>query len=120
MQFSVAGDGGELRSEVCNENPNDDERLRERGWELCDSWSGVWRRTTAWPASSEKVAAEVDEATYVIRGLWGNPRPDSFGYLAWEEPAAAPAWQFWKSSQEKPLKFPKLGLSTAPEPDPNK
>lgn len=119
MQFAVSPDGRSLRTEVCDGSAEEDQRLRERGWELVDAWSGVWARTTPWPASAEKVAEAVAEAAHVVRNLWGNPRPDSFGYLAWQEPPEAPGWQFWKSTKEKPLQFPSLGLSRAPEPDPN-
>ncbi|MCC2593877.1 hypothetical protein LKO27_10720 [Tessaracoccus sp. OS52] len=119
MQFSVSPEGDTLRTEVSNESAGDDERLRERGWELCDEWSGVWRRSTPWPAAPEKVEEAVSEAAFVVRAVWGNPRPGNFGYLAWQEPEAAPGWQFWKAGKEKQLKFPNLGLPAAPEPDPN-
>lgn len=118
MQFSVSADGEQLHSEVTN-GTSDDERLAGRGWRLCDEWGGVWRRSTAWPATKEQVTEAVNEAAYVVRGLWGNPRPEGFGYLAWEEPAPAPAWQFWKSGKEKQLGFPDLGIPRAPEPDAN-
>lgn len=118
MQFSVSPEGDQLHAEVTN-GTADDDRLPGRGWELCDAWGGVWRRSTVWPATTEQVTETVTEAAFVVRGLWGNPRPEGFGYLAWEEPAPAPAWQFWKSAKEKPLTFPDLGLPKAPEPDPN-
>lgn len=118
MQFSVSAEGDQLHAEITN-GSSDDERLASRGWELCDAWGGVWRRSTAWPATAERVTEAVNEAAFVVRNWWGNPRPDGFGYLAWEEPTPSPAWQFWKSGKEKPLTFPGLGLPKAPEPDPN-
>lgn len=118
MQFSVPVEGGQLHTEVTN-GTSDDERLPARGWELCDAWGGVWRRSTPWPAEPEQLTEAVNEAAFVLRNVWGNPRPDSFGYLAWQEPVPAPAWQFWKSGKEKTLQFPELGLPKAPEPDSN-
>lgn len=119
MQFAVTDDGATLRCEVCCESPEDDERLRDRGWVMIDEWSGVWRRTLSLPADRAEVAQAVMESMLVLRQFWGNVHADGFGYLAWRDAAPRPSWQFWKPSGETPLTFPELGLPKAKEPDAN-
>lgn len=108
MQFAVLD--GSLRTEVCSDSPEDEPKLRERGWELSDAWSGVWVREIPWPASREDIAKEVAEASYALRGVWGQARLDSFGYHAWQEAEDAPSWMFWKSSKDRVLTMDELGL----------
>lgn len=108
LQFARTAEG--LRAEVCNESPEDEPRLRDRGWELTDSWSGVWGRHFAWPSDAASAEAAVIETTHVVRNLWRVTKPDGFTYLAWLEAGPKQAWEFWKSGDDKELLFPELGL----------
>lgn len=119
VQFSVTDDGATLRFEACNESPEDDERLRERGWVMVDEWSGVWRRELPLPAERAQVEWAVTESLLVLSQLWGHARSDGFGYLAWRDAVARPWWQFWRPSGESTLTFQQLGLPKAAEPDAN-
>lgn len=119
MQFSATPDGNELRAEVSNEVPDVDERIGERGWELIDEWSGVWRRSVPAAASNDDVTKLVAEALFLVKGRWGQARSDEFGYLAWRDVGQRPWWQFWKPKGEVDLKFPELGLRRSAAPDPN-
>ena len=103
-------EGATLRVEVCNESPGDEPRLRDRGWVLVDSWSGVWRREWPWSADVATLEGVVAEASHPLRNLWRQTKPDGFTYLAWQERAPRAAWQFWKSDADVDLTFPDLGL----------
>lgn len=117
FQFTVTPDGSALWSEVCNESPEDDPRLTERGWVMIDEWSGVWRRTLDLPASDEAIDDAVNQALIVLAGMWGVGRSDGFGYLAWQDQPERAWWQFWKPQGEVELKFPELDLPVANIPD---
>lgn len=112
MQFAaLEGDAGRvLRAEVCRDSPDDEPRLRERGWELVDTWSGLWRRDI--PASSDQggVQALVVESINALRISFGVRDPEGFTYLSWQETPAKAGWQFWKSGEDKDLKWAGLGI----------
>ncbi len=112
MQFSsVEGtDGRVLRAEVCRDSPEDEPRLRKSGWELVDSWSGLWRRDIPAGSEGEAVQALVLEAINALRLSFGIKQPDGFTYLSWQEAPPKAGWQFWKSGEDKDLKWADLGL----------
>ncbi len=112
MQFAhVRGtDGPVLRAEVCRDLPEDEPRLRDNGWELVDSWSGLWRRDA--PAGSDEAAVDalVLEAINALRLSFGIRQPEGFTYLSWQEAPPKAGWQFWKSGGDKDLTWEGLGL----------
>ena len=112
MQFASLEleSGSVLRAEVCRDAMDDEPRLRGNGWELVDSWSGLWRRDI--PASSDGLAVEglVLEAINAMRFSFGIKQPDGFTYLSWQEAAPKAGWQFWKSGDDKDLKWSDLGI----------
>lgn len=99
-----------LRAEVCNNNPEDNPRIADRGWVLKDQFAGVWRRDVPWPSSDADLKRAVAEATHVLRNIWREVTLSGFSYLAWIEDSAPPAWMFWKPKKDKDLRFPDLGL----------
>ena len=111
MQFAAleGGVGRVLRAEVCRDSPDDEPRLRDRGWELVDTWSGLWRRDI--PAESDAAAVKtlVRESVNALRSSLGV-HGEEFTYLSWQESAPKAAWQFWRSGEDKDLKWPGLGL----------
>ncbi len=112
MQFAAleSDSGPVLRAEVCRDSPDDEPRLRERGWELVDTWSGLWRRDL--PASSDHsgVQSLVMEAINALRLSFGIRDPEGFTYLSWQETQPKAGWQFWKSGEDKDLRWADLGL----------
>lgn len=112
MQFaSLEGDTGRvLRAEVCRDSPDDEPRLRERGWDLVDSWSGLWRRDFPVSSSEDDVQELVLESISALRLSFGVRNADGFTYLSWQETPPKAGWQFWKSGEDKDLKWPALGL----------
>ena len=112
MQFAALDSDGVrvLRAEVCRDSPDDEPRLRKRGWELVDTWSGLWRRDV--PASPGKDAQQslVAEAISALRLSFGVKGPEGFTYLSWQESPPKAGWQFWKSGQDEDLKWPDLDL----------
>lgn len=112
MQFAaLESDAGRvLRAEVCRDSPDDEPRLRERGWELVDTWSGLWRRDI--PASSDEggVRSLVLESINAVRTAFGVRDPGGFTYLSWQETPPKAGWQFWKSGEDKDLTWANLGL----------
>ena len=112
MQFASLAEGGGkvVRAEVCRDSPDDEPRLRESGWELVDSWSGLWRRDIPAESDSAAVSSLVLEAINAVRLSFGVRQPDGFTYLSWQETPPKAAWQFWKSGKDKDLQWPDLGL----------
>ncbi len=112
MQFAVleGTSGRVLRAEVCRDSPEDEPRLRERGWELVDTWSGLWRRDIAVTSERDGVQALVLESINALRLSFGIKEPEGFTYLSWQESAPKAAWQFWKSGEDKDLKWSDLGV----------
>lgn len=114
MQFAAlsSGAGGVLRAEVCRDSPDDEPRLRSRGWELVDTWSGLWRRDI--PAESDPTAVQtlVRESINALRSSFGVQHPEGFTYLSWQESQPKSGWQFWKTGEDKDLKWPGLDLPT--------
>lgn len=112
MQFArlKRADGSVLRAEVCQDSPGDEPRLREGGWELVDSWSGLWRRDIPAESDGAAVHALVMEAINALRLSFGIRQPDGFTYLSWQEAAPKAGWQFWRSGQDKDLTWDDLGL----------
>lgn len=112
LMFSrLPGASGEvLRAEVCNDDPQDNERIRARGWELTDMFAGVWRREVPWPTDEAQRKQAVAEATHVLRNVWGEATLAGFVYHAWIENSAPPAWKFWAPKKDTELRFPNLGL----------
>ncbi len=113
MQFaSLDGtDGRVLRAEVCGDSPGEEPRLRSSGWELVDSWSGLWRRDIPADSDSAAVSALALEAINALRMSFGVREPDGFTYLSWQEAPPKAGWQFWKSGEDKDLVWADLGLS---------
>ncbi len=112
MQFArlEGADGRVLRAEVCQDSPEDVPRLREGGWELIDSWSGLWRRDIPAESDTAAVSALVMDAINAVRLSFGVRQPDGFTYLSWLEAAPRAGWQFWKSGKDKDLTWDHLGL----------
>ena len=112
MQFAVleGAAGRVLRAEVCRDSPEDEPRLRERGWELVDTWSGLWRRDIDVTSEREGVQTLVLESINALRLSFGVREPEGFTYLSWQEAPPKAAWQFWKSGEDKDLKWSDLGL----------
>lgn len=112
MSFSrVKGDVGDvLRTEVCNDDPTDNERIRARGWELKDMFAGVWRREVPWPTDEKDLKQAVAETTHVLRNVWKEATLDGFVHYGWVENSAPPAWMFWAKKKDKELTFPTLSL----------
>lgn len=112
MQFaSLQGtDGAVLRAEVCRDSPDDEPRLRHNGWELVDSWSGLWRRDVSPDPDGAAVQGLVLEAINALRLSFGIKQPNGFTYLSWQEAPSKAGWQFWKSGEDKDLKWAELGL----------
>ena len=112
LQFALLDSdaGAVLRAEVCRDSPEDELRLRSKGWELVDTWSGLWRRDIPAGAGSEAVQGLVRETIFAVRSSFGVRQPDGFTYLSWQEASPRAAWQFWKPNQDKELKWPGLGL----------
>ncbi len=112
MQFAslAATDGRVLRAEVCRDLPDDEPRLRSNGWELVDSWSGLWRRDIPGGSDADVVSALVLEAINALRLSFGFREPEGFTYLSWQEAGSKAGWQFWKSGEDKDLRWPDLGL----------
>lgn len=112
MQFASLddGSGGVLRAEVCRDSPDDEPRLRNRGWELVNTWSGLWRRDI--PANSDKDAQQalVLESINALRLSFGIRDSEGFTYLSWQEAPPKAGWQFWKSVEDKDLKWSDLGV----------
>lgn len=112
MQFAAleGGAGRVLRAEVCRDSPEDEPRLRDRGWELVDTWSGLWRRDI--PAGSDRDAQQalVRESINALRLSFGVQQPEGFTYLSWQESTPKAGWQFWKSGEDKDLQWADLGL----------
>ncbi|MDO5736624.1 MAG: hypothetical protein Q4P15_09140 [Propionibacteriaceae bacterium] len=112
MQFAVLENDGSrvLRAEVCRDSPEDEPRLRDRGWELVDTWSGLWRRDIPASADAKSVQALVLESINALRISFGVREPEGFTYLSWQESPPKAGWQFWKSGEDKDLKWSDLGL----------
>ena len=112
MQFASlhAADGRVLRAEVCRDSPDDEPRLRNNGWELVDSWSGLWRRDIPAGSDGDTVSALVLEAINALRLSFGIRDPEGFTYLSWQEASSKAGWQFWKSGEDEELRWPDLGL----------
>ncbi len=112
MQFASleTTDGHVLRAEVCRDSPDDEPRLRSNGWELVDSWSGLWRRDIPGKSDADAVSALVLEAINALRSSFGIREPEGFTYLSWQEVSPKAGWQFWKSGEDKDLRWPDLGL----------
>lgn len=112
MQFALLDNdsGRVLRAEVCRDAPEDEPRLRDRGWVLVDTWSGLWRRDVPAVRESEGVRDVVLEAINALRLSFGIRDAEGFTYLSWQESPPRASWQFWKSAEDKDLKWPKLGL----------
>ncbi len=112
LQFAaVTGDTGRVvRAEVCRDSPDDEPKLRERGWELVDTWSGLWRRDIPAASDHAAISALVLEAISALRLSFGIRDPDGFTYLSWQEAPPKAGWQFWKSAEDKDLTFSGLGL----------
>lgn len=112
MQFAtVEGAAGRvMRAEVCRDSPDDEPRLRERGWELVDTWSGLWRRDIPASTDPSEVQGLVLEAINALRLSFGVKSPEGFSYLSWQETPPKAGWQFWKKGEDKDLKWPELGL----------
>ena len=108
MQFASLD--GVLRAEVCRDSPEDERRLRERGWELVDTWSGLWRRDIPAGSDADARQALVLESINALRLSFGFRDPEGFSYLSWQESPPKAGWQFWKSGQDKELKWPNLGI----------
>lgn len=102
-----------LRSEVCNNDPEENERLRDRGWDLKDPFGGVWRRDVPWPSDEKDLKSAVAEGTHVLRNVWREVTLSGFHYLAWIDTPPPPGWMFWKSKKDKELEYPDLGLPKA-------
>ncbi|MGO1384533.1 MAG: TY-Chap domain-containing protein [Arachnia sp.] len=98
-----------LRAEVCRDSVEDEPRLRTKGWELVDSWSGLWRRDIPGGSDGDAVSALVLEAIAALR-MSGVRDPDGFTYLSWQEAPPKAGWQFWKAGKDKELTWPDLGL----------
>lgn len=112
MQFASVEvtDGRVLRAEVCRDSPDDEPRLRNNGWELVDSWSGLWRRDIPAGSDDDAVGALVLEAITALRISFGVRDPEGFTYLSWQEASPKAGWQFWKSGEDKDLTWADLGL----------
>ncbi len=112
MQFASLEEAGGpvLRAEVCRDSPDEERRLRDNGWELIDSWSGLWRRDIPGGSGSDAVQALVLEAINALRLSFGIKQPDGFTYLSWQESPPKAGWQFWKSGEDKDLQWADLGL----------
>lgn len=112
LQFAAVegASGSVLRAEVCRDSPEDEPRLREKGWELVDSWSGLWRRDISSSSGDEAVQSLVLEAITAIRISFGVLKPDGFTYQSWQEVPTRAAWQFWKPGEDKILTWPDLEL----------
>lgn len=112
MQFALleVTDGRVLRAEVCRDSPEDEPRLRNSGWELVDSWSGLWRRDIPAGSDSAAVSGLVLESINAMRLSFGIREPEGFTYLSWQEASPKSGWHFWKSSEDKDLRWPDLGL----------
>lgn len=112
MQFASVEEGGQrvLRAEVCNNNPDENPRISDRGWELKDPFAGVWRREVPWPTSDADLKRAVQEATHVVRNVWREVTLSGFNYMAWIENSAPPGWMFWRPRKDKELTYPDLGL----------
>lgn len=112
MQFAVVdgATGRVVRAEVCRDSPDDEPRLRERGWELVDTWSGLWRRDFSATTGEGEAEQPVLESINALRLAFGVRNADGFTYLSWQESPPKAGWQFWKSGEDKDLKWPALGL----------
>lgn len=112
MQFAAleTGTGRILRAEVCRDSPDDEPLLRKMGWELVDTWSGLWRRDAAATSDATGVQELVLEAINALRLSFGVKQPEGFTYLSWQESPPKAGWQFWKSGADKDLEWPNLGL----------
>ncbi len=112
MQFAAleSAQGRVLRAEVCRDSPEDEPRLRSNGWELVDSWSGLWRLDIPAESDGPAVSALAMEAIKAMRVSFGVRQPDGFTYLSWQEASPKAGWQFWKSGDDKELTWPDLGL----------
>ncbi len=115
LQFSKVDVGGQivLRSEVCNNDPEENPRLRDRGWDLKDPFGGVWRREVPWPTDDKDLKRAVAEGTHVLRNVWREVTLSGFQYMAWIDTPPPPGWMFWKSKKDKELNYPDLGLPKA-------
>lgn len=107
LQFRRLGE--ELSVEVGNETAGDEPRLRDRGWELVDEWSGMWRRGFACPVGGDATPV-VAEVTHVLRNVWGWRGLDEFSYQSWREVSKRVLGLFPKT-EERPLSWPALGLA---------
>ncbi len=112
MQFRRDADS--LLAEVSNESADDEPRLRDRGWELVDSWSGLWRRRFDRPATGDAATAVVDEVGYALRRVWGWTGLEGFSYQSWREINKRVLGLFPKT-EERPLSWPGLKLAQRAE-----
>lgn len=112
LQFAaVEGAAGPvLRAEVCRDSPEEEPRLREKGWDLVDVWSGLWRRDIPSSSGDEAVQSLVLEAITAVKVSFGVRQPDGFTYQSWQEVPPRASWQFWKSGEDKILTWPELQL----------
>ncbi len=112
LMFSRIDNDGHttLRTEVCNNDPEENERISSRGWELKDPFGGVWRREVPWPTDEKILKQQVAEGTHILRNVWREVTLNGFQYLAWIDTPPPPGWMFWKSKKDKEIEYPDLGL----------
>ncbi len=114
----ISGDGGQaqfsrsdavLVVEVGNESAAEQPRLVDRGWQLVDTWSGIWRRHFPNPNTLDAATTVVAETSYALRHVFGWPSLEGFAYASWREVNKRILGLIPKT-EEKPLSWPTLGL----------
>lgn len=110
-------DTDELGVEVSNESSEDQPRLVDRGWELIDSWSGIWRRTFPHPANSDDAGGVVAEIGYALRTVFAWTTLTDYSYISWRE-VTRRFLGLIPRTQEQPLSWPTLGLAQTREDGP--